>query len=117
MEESEEETVFFSCKEFAIQMVNCKILSQFQGAGKKISNENRVVVDAVFEELDYFIPWHEKSPQIQKDKQNLRNDYTRLKMQMLSNQKKGLEMFEGLSDEPFISSKRFPALFRINKDR
>ena len=56
MEESEEETVFFSCKEFAIQMVNCKILSQFQGAGKKISNENRVVVDAVFEELDYFIP-------------------------------------------------------------
>ena len=62
-------------------------------------------MEKVFEELDYYIPWNEKSPQIQTDKRNLRSDYHRLKVIMQTNQRKGVELFHGMSDKPFISSK------------
>ena len=118
MEEPEEpETVFFTYKEFAVEMVNKKILSEFLRHGTKISNENRAVVEKVFEELDYYIPWNEKSPQIQTDKRNLRSDYHRLKVIMQTNQRKGVELFHGMSDKPFISSKKYPGLFKTNQDK
>ena len=118
MEEPEEpETVFFTYKEFAVEMANQKILSEFLRHGTKISNENRAVVEKVFEKLDYYIPWNEKSPQIQTDKRNLRSDYHRMKVIMQTNQRKGVELFHGMSDKPFISSKKYPGLFKTNQDK